>query len=168
MDFYDLVAQVVQLLQQQGRATYRGLKFQFKLDDEALEALKDELLFSHPVVDQDGRGLVWTDVVGDASVLPSQPAQTSEQPDKQLERPVDVAPSVEPHTPDAERRQLTVMFVDMVGSTSLSGQLDPEDLRDVVRAYQTTCTEVVQRYDGHVAQLLGDGLLVYFRLPPGT
>ncbi len=47
MDFYDVVAQVVQLLQQQGRVTYRGLKFQFKLDDETLEALKDELLFAH-------------------------------------------------------------------------------------------------------------------------
>ena len=59
-DFYEIVGQVVQLLQQQGRATYRGLKFQFKLDDETLEALKEELLFSHPVVDEDGKGLVWT------------------------------------------------------------------------------------------------------------
>src|SRR5262249_5364963 len=65
-------------------------------------------------------------------------------------------------TPDAERRQLTVMFCDLVESTKLASQLDPEDWRDVVRAYQQVCTEVIQRYDGHIAQLLGDGLLIYF------
>jgi class 3 adenylate cyclase len=69
------------------------------------------------------------------------------------------------HDPDAERRQLTVMFCDLVDSTSLSGQLDPEDLRQVVRAYQTTCAEVIQRFSGHIAQYLGDGLLVYFGYP---
>src|SRR5262249_42903707 len=65
----------------------------------------------------------------------------------------------------AERRQLTVMFCDLVGSTALSAQLDPEDLREVVRAYQETCTTVIRRYDGHIAQHLGDGLLVYFGYP---
>src|SRR5713101_960007 len=68
-------------------------------------------------------------------------------------------------TPEAERRQLTVMFCDLVGSTALSAQLDPEELREVVRAYQETCTEVIQRYEGHIAQHLGDGLLVYFGYP---
>src|SRR5262249_42973932 len=68
-------------------------------------------------------------------------------------------------TPDAERRQLTVMFCDLVDSTKLSSRLDPEEYRDVVRAYQTACTEVIRRYDGHIAQLLGDGLLVYFGYP---
>src|SRR5262249_52319200 len=67
--------------------------------------------------------------------------------------------------PEAERRQLTVMFCDLVDSTKLSSQLDPEDWRDVVRAYQRVCTDVIQRYDGHIAQLLGDGLLVYFGYP---
>ena len=67
--------------------------------------------------------------------------------------------------PEAERRQLTVMFCDLVGSTMLSGQLDPENLREVVRAYQETAAGVVQRYDGHIAQYLGDGLLVYFGYP---
>jgi class 3 adenylate cyclase/predicted ATPase len=57
------------------------------------------------------------------------------------------------------------MFSDLVESTKLSSQLDPEEYRDVVRAYQATCTEVIQRYDGHIAQLLGDGLLVYFGYP---
>jgi class 3 adenylate cyclase len=57
------------------------------------------------------------------------------------------------------------MFCDLVDSTSLAGRLDPEDYREVVRAYQATCTEVIRRYDGHIAQLLGDGLLVYFGYP---
>jgi class 3 adenylate cyclase len=57
------------------------------------------------------------------------------------------------------------MFCDLVDSTALSGQLDPEEYREVVRAYQATCTEVIRRYDGHIAQLLGDGLLVYFSYP---
>ena len=66
---------------------------------------------------------------------------------------------------EAERRQLTVMFCDLVGSTTLSAQLDPEEYREVVRAYQDTCTEVIRRYDGQIAQHLGDGLLVYFGYP---
>ncbi len=65
----------------------------------------------------------------------------------------------------AERRQLTVMFCDLVGSTALSELLDPEELREVVRAYQATCTDAIQRYAGHIAQHLGDGLLVYFGYP---
>src|SRR2546426_3022864 len=57
------------------------------------------------------------------------------------------------------------MFCDVVDSTKLSSQLDPEDYRDVVRAYQRVCTEVVQLYEGYIAQYLGDGLLVYFGYP---
>jgi hypothetical protein len=60
MAFYEVLEQVLALLQRHGRVTYRALKLQFKLDDETLEALKGELLFTHPVVDEDGRGLVWT------------------------------------------------------------------------------------------------------------
>ena len=67
--------------------------------------------------------------------------------------------------PEAERRQLTVVFCDLVGSTDLSGQLDPEDLRDVVRAYQESAAEVIRTYEGHIAQYLGDGLLIYFGFP---
>ena len=67
--------------------------------------------------------------------------------------------------PEAERRQLTVLFCDLVDSTVLATRLDPEDLRDVVRAYQDTCAKVIARFDGHIAQYLGDGLLVYFGYP---
>ncbi len=58
-----------------------------------------------------------------------------------------------------------MLFCDLVDSTTLAGQLDPEDLREVVRAYQQLCAEVIQRFDGHIAQYLGDGLLVYFGYP---
>jgi class 3 adenylate cyclase len=69
------------------------------------------------------------------------------------------------HKDEAERRQLTVMFCDLVGSTSLSEQLDPEDLRDIVRSYQDACAEVIDQYHGYIGQYLGDGLLVYFGYP---
>jgi class 3 adenylate cyclase/predicted ATPase len=66
---------------------------------------------------------------------------------------------------EGERRQLTVMFCDVVGSTALSERLDPEEWRAVVRNYQAACTAVIRRFEGHVAQYLGDGLLVYFGYP---
>ena len=74
-------------------------------------------------------------------------------------------PATERGAPEAERRQLTVLFCDLVDSTRLAAQLDPEDLRQVVRAYQETCAEVIQRFEGSIAQYLGDGLLVYFGYP---
>jgi class 3 adenylate cyclase len=67
--------------------------------------------------------------------------------------------------PEAERRQLTVMFADLVGSTALSRRLDPEDMREVIRAYQNACVGVITRFEGFVAKLMGDGVLVYFGWP---
>lgn len=65
----------------------------------------------------------------------------------------------------SERRQLTVMFCDIVGSTELAERLDPEELRDVLNDYHGVCADAVKRFDGHVAQYLGDGVLVYFGYP---
>ena len=65
----------------------------------------------------------------------------------------------------AERRQLTVMFVDLVGSTALSAELDPEDMRELIRTYQNTVAGEITRFDGHIAQYLGDGVLAYFGWP---
>src|SRR6202008_4116743 len=65
----------------------------------------------------------------------------------------------------AERRQLTVMFCDLVDSTMLSARLDPEDLRDVLRAYHNGCASVVKNFEGFVAKYMGDGVLVYFGYP---
>jgi class 3 adenylate cyclase/predicted ATPase len=66
---------------------------------------------------------------------------------------------------EAERRQLTVLFCDLVGSTELAARLDPEDLREVMRAYQVACANVVCGFEGHVARFLGDGVLAYFGWP---
>ena len=70
-----------------------------------------------------------------------------------------------PPVREAERRQLTVVFIDLVGSTELSQRFDPEEMRDVIRAYQSAVSAEIARYEGHVAKLMGDGVLAYFGWP---
>src|SRR5215471_14525217 len=163
MDFYEVVGQVRALLQRQGRVSYRALKRHFGVDDAFIEDLKEELLYAHAsAVQADDRGFTWTDKPEDIEVTTRQPDQPASQRTAQKEPPIQIAPPpTNHHIPEAERRQLTVMFCDLVDSTKLSGQLDPEEYREVVRVYQLACTEVITRFDGHVAQLLGDGLLIY-------
>jgi class 3 adenylate cyclase len=88
-------------------------------------------------------------------------------PARKAARPAASPPALQsrPATPEAERRQLTVMFCDLVGSTPLAEKLDPEELREVILAYQQTCAEQIQRFDGYLARYIGDGLLVYFGYP---
>jgi TOMM system kinase/cyclase fusion protein len=167
MDFYTVLDQVLTLLRQRGRVSYRALKRQFQLDDETLADLTAELLYAHrPVVEEEGSGLVWR---GDVSTAPESPSPVL-QPDTPLSVQDSSStrsaspPTIPPHR-EAERRQLTVLFCDLVDSTALAGQLDPEDLREVVRAYQATCAEVIQQFEGYIAQYLGDGLLIYFGYP---
>ncbi|MFL5513104.1 MAG: AAA family ATPase, partial [Gemmatimonadales bacterium] len=166
MTFEEILDQAIAMLQRRGRLTYGALQRQFQLDDAALATLKDELLYSQPhVVDDAGRGLVWTGATGTTPDLsPSPPPPLSaESPQGQT---VQVAPPPgAPRSADAERRQLTVLFCDLVDSTGLASQLDPEELRQVVQAYQATCAKVIARFEGHIAQYLGDGLLVYFGYP---
>src|SRR5262249_34979366 len=140
------------------------LKRQFQLDDAALEDLKNELIEGQRVaVDEDGRVLVWT---GDASTPSESVASPPPQQEALLAAPhTRVASPAAAPLPDAERRQRTVLFCALVDSTVLARQLDPEDLRAVVRAYQDTCAKVIARFEGHIAQYLGDGLLVYFGYP---
>ena len=161
MTFYEMLEQVVELLQRHGRMSYRALKAQFDLDDDRLDLLKEELIDIQQIAsDQDGRMLVWAD---ESRTAPADAAVPWPQAER-LPTPLEASPSGL-GAADAERRQLTVMFVDLVGSTSLSGRLDPEDLREVVRAYQAACAEVILQFDGYIAQHLGDGLLVYFGWP---
>src|SRR5262249_12200130 len=167
MTFEELLDQVLAMLQRRGRVSYRTLTRQFALDEADLEDLKEAILFAHPqVVDETGRGLVWTDDAGAVPLPAPDSPQPVEQPGTPLPRTGYIAvPPSEPSTPDAERRQLTVLFCDLVDSTVLARQLDPEELREVVRAYQEVCAKVIARFDGHIAQYLGDGLLVYFGYP---
>jgi len=166
MTFDEILTQVLELLQREGRVTYRALKRRFALDDDYLEDLKGEIIKAKRLaVDEDGEVLVWTGaspVSGSTfQVSGSQPpAPSTQHPDARRQTLGSSRGARE-----AERRQLTVMFCDLVGSTALSEQLDPEELREVVRAYQQTCAAVIGRFAGHIAQYLGDGLLVYFGYP---
>jgi class 3 adenylate cyclase len=167
MEFYEILDQILALLQRHGRVTYGALKRQFQLDDAYLEDLKAEIIEARQLaVDQDGRVLVWSGGVGTTLEPAPQPLPAASQSILQEDHlsPHVVSPPA-PRTADAERRQLTVLFCDVVDSTVLASQLDPEDLRTMVRAYQETCAEVIRRFDGHIAQYLGDGLLVYFGYP---
>src|SRR5215831_17149012 len=167
MTFEEILDQAIAMLQRRGRLTYSTLKRQFQLDDAALDDLKNELIEGQRVaVDERGNVLVWTggtDVspqIAPPGPQPGAPPDTSEA-QRTPSRPAPAAPALH----DAERRQLTVLFCDLVDSTALASRLDPEDLRTVVQVYQATCAEVIQRFDGHIAQHLGDGLLVYFGYP---
>jgi TOMM system kinase/cyclase fusion protein len=167
MDFVAVMDQVIALLRHRGRLTYRTLQLQFQLDETHLEVLKDELIYDQRLaVDEGGRVLVWTGGAATPSLLlppSSQPASQSATLEAALPRTA-LLPAA-PSMPEAERRQLTVLFCDLVDSTVLASQLDPEEWREVVRAYQDTCAKVIARFEGHVAQYLGDGLLVYFGYP---
>src|SRR4029453_8093472 len=152
MNFYDVLDQVVDLLQRRRRVTYRALKLQFKLDDETLEALKDELLKAQRLaVDEGGEVLVW---IGDTTTAPTR-SQATPQPEpppatSAIQAAQVLSPPAAPPSLEAERRQLTVLFCDLVDSTAFSSQLDPEDLREVVRAYQAICADVIQQFEGHI------------------
>src|SRR5262245_35535279 len=102
---------------------------------------------------------------GCGTTLQGQPAALASR-DHSTASAVPPAPrAAVPSTLEAERRQLTVMFCDLVGSTPLAEQLDPEDLRQVILAYQETCAEQIRRFEGYLARYVGDGLLVYFGYP---
>ena len=164
MKFSEIVKQAAALLQEKGRITYRVLKREFHLDEEQLEDLKEDLLFSHPEIEEaDGRGLVWTGGEANRKQTPAQEDSRS-TPSDSLNSHVP-APRPQPTAVEGDRRQLTVMFCDLVSSTVLSTQLDPEDLHAIVSAYQAACRQVIERYEGYIAQYLGDGILVYFGYP---
>jgi class 3 adenylate cyclase/predicted ATPase len=167
MTFYEVLEQVIALLQRHGRVTYRALKRHFDLDDDYLDDLKAELIEARQLaVDEAGKVLVWTGEAAVTRVPGPTPLPPVDSPETQPASPRRIASLVsEPRAPEAERRQLTVLFCDLVDSTRLARQLDPEDLREVIRTYQAACVAVIQRFAGHVAQYLGDGLLVYFGYP---
>jgi TOMM system kinase/cyclase fusion protein len=169
MTFEEILDQAIAMLQRRGRVTYRTLRLQFQLDEEQLEALKEALIDAERLaIDEEGRVLVWA---GPPASSPAANASRVVAQDSALDQapPVADVPATAaghvPRLPDAERRQLTVLFCDLVDSTVLASQLDPEELREVVRAYQEACAKVIARFEGYIAQYLGDGLLVYFGYP---
>src|SRR5262245_44478689 len=161
MTFDEVLAQVVDLLQREGQVSYRALKRRFALDDDYLEDLKAELIQAKQLaLDEDGVVLAWAGAATTAAAARREAMPPSAPPGEQAVLPEAPGPSRD--RPEAERRQLTVLFCDLVDSTVLAGRLDPEEWRDVGRAYQETSAKVIARFEGHIAQYLGDGLLVYF------
>src|SRR5262249_10998214 len=165
MDFYEVLDQVVDLLRQRGRVAYRVLKLQFKLDDEALEALKDELIYSQRLaVDTEGKVLV---LVGDSSAAPPLDATPA-----QVQAPFAYTP---PHLTDqilaarpaleGERKQVTVLFADLKDSTELIRGLDPEAAQQLLDPAIHLMMEAVHRFEGTVNQVLGDGIMALFGAP---
>src|SRR5216684_9350428 len=126
MTFDEMLTQIIDLLKRQGRVSYGALKRRFDLNDDYLDDLKDELLYVHPVRDDEGRGLVWAGNVEGTIDTPAPPPQAIPSTPTQATPSVEAAsPVVTSRTPEAERRQLTVMFCDLVESTKLASQLDP-------------------------------------------
>jgi TOMM system kinase/cyclase fusion protein len=175
--FDEILVQVLELLQREGRVSYRALKRRFALDDEYLEDLKAEIVKAKKLAkDEDGDVLVWTGKPGERRAESGERRKRRAESGKRraknkeqgraAQEPKD-APRSTPSAPraDGERRQLTVLFCDLVDSTTLSERLDPEEYREVVRTYHETCAGVISHYGGHTAQHLGDGLLVYFSYP---
>ena len=172
MDFLEIVEQARAALQSKGRITYRTLQRQFALDDVALEDLKDELLFADPQITEiDGRGLVWTGD-GQAPAPPSHPALSRPQapasytPQHLADRILAEQAAMESRgSADGERKTITALFADLKGSTALIEGLDPEEARAIIDPALQLMMDAVHRYDGYVAQALGDGIFALFGAP---
>ncbi len=176
MDFYEVLDQVVDLLKQRGRASYRALKLQFQLDDETLEALQEEILYSQPlVVGDEGRGLIWigdTDTATDTLATPSITAPTSLPPMEPEREPVSYTP---PHLAEkilqsksaleGERKHVSVLFCDLANSTPLAEQIGPENMHALLNGFFELALNEVHRYEGTINQFLGDGFMAIMGAP---
>ena len=165
MDFVAVVDQVIALLRQRCRVAYRTLKRQFQLDDEALEDLKIELIDSQRVaIDEQGTVLVWT---GEAASPPA-PAATLASTSVPLGyTPPYLAEKIltSRNALEGERKQVTVLFADLKGSTALIEGLDPEEARRLLDPALHLMMDAVHRYEGTVNQVLGDGIMALFGAP---
>jgi class 3 adenylate cyclase/tetratricopeptide (TPR) repeat protein len=167
MDFDALLAQVRDLLQRQGRVSYRALKLRFQLDDEALAALTDELIYAERVaVDEDGRVLAWT---GDTTPASAPPLGSTAPPTRV---PLTYTPSylaekilTSKTALEGERKQVTVLFADLKGSMELLADRDPEDARAILDPVLERMMAAVHRYEGTVNQVMGDGIMALFGAP---
>jgi class 3 adenylate cyclase len=167
MDFTALRTQVIALLQREQRLSYRALKRQFALDDEDLEALKDELLYAKRLaVDEDGRVLVWTGETGTtapAAAAPTEPpaqAPLTYTPPYLAEKILTSRSAME-----GERKQVTVLFADLKGSMEVLADRDPEEARQLLDPVLDRMMAAVHRYEGTVNQIMGDGIMALFGAP---
>ena len=151
MSFIEMLGRAKALLREHGRLSFRALEREFDLDAEGVDVLVEELVDVQQVAAREGKVLSW---VGPAST------RAASGPVVQVPPPAVTAPLAE-----AERRQLTVMFCDLVGSTDIAQRLDAEEWRNLLHAYHEIAGGPIARHEGRVAQVLGDGLLVYFGHP---
>ena len=173
MKFSEIVKQAVVLLQESGRVSYRALKREFGLDDETLEDLKEELLYANPqIVDDEGRGLIWNGEIEqakaaiDSHLQPQPQSPASYTPPHLAERILAEQAAMEARgASDGERKTITALFADLKGSTALIEGLDPEDARAIIDPALQIMMDAVHRYDGYVAQALGDGIFALFGAP---
>ncbi len=165
MDFYAILDQVIAILRQRQRVTYRALKRQFNLDDDYLEDLKAELIQGQRLaVDEEGAVLVWS---GDATsppvlVVPSTPARAPliYTPPYLAEKILTSKSALE-----GERKQVTVLFADLKGSMELLADRDPEEARQLLDPVLERMMAAVHRYEGTVNQVMGDGIMALFGAP---
>jgi class 3 adenylate cyclase len=165
--FEEMLDQAIAMLQRRGRLTYRTLQLQFQLDEVHLEALKDELIYGQRLaVDEDGRVLVWT---GDLGTAPPAPVTLAGRPTR---TPLTYTPPylaekifTSRSALEGERKQVTVLFADLTGSTELIRDLDPEQARAILDPALHAMMEAVHRYKGTVNQALGDGIMALFGAP---
>src|SRR5438132_13228033 len=155
------------MLHQHGRVSYRALKRQFAIQDDYLEDLTDAVLFAHPEArDEEGRGLVWIGDTGTASAAASAPVE-SPGPAPVAYTPPYLAEKIltSKSALEGERKQVTVLFADLKGSTELIRDLDPEQARAILDPALHAMMEAVHRYEGTVNQVLGDGIMALFGAP---
>src|SRR5712692_356845 len=167
MTFEEILDQAIAMLQRRGRLTYGTLKRQFQLDDAALDDLKDELIYGQRVAaDEDGRVLVWTGETGTAAPALTVPAETPVQAPL-IYTPPYLAEKIftSRSALEGERKQVTVLFADLKGSTALIEGLDPEEARRLLDPALHVMMDAVHRYEGTVNQVLGDGIIALFGAP---
>src|SRR5215468_9298286 len=167
MDFVAVVDQVITLLRQRGRVTYRTLQRQFQLDEDALADLLTELRYAYrDDILEEAQGLLW--VGNTLSTLPATTAPAA---------PTALAPRT--YTPaylaeqiltsrralEGERKQVTVLFADLKGSTELLAERDPEEARQLLDPVLEHMMTAVHRYEGTVNQVMGDGIMALFGAP---
>ena len=167
MDFYAVLDDIRALLQRRGRVTYRALKVQFQLDDEHLEALKEELIEAEQLaVDEQGKVLVWAGAP--ASAPPPMPLPATDQEQAPLSyTPPYLAEKILTSRSglEGERKQVTVLFADIKDSTELIKELDPEAAQQLLDPALHAMMDAVHRYEGTVNQVLGDGIMALFGAP---
>ena len=171
MTFDEVLEQSIDMLKRRGRVSYGALRRQFALDDDYLEDLKIELVEVLEVAtDKDDKMLVWQGETDQSS--PSEPPPSSLQspsnytPQHLAERIRAEQTAMESRgSADGERKTITALFADLKGSTTLIEGLDPEEARAIIDPALQLMMDAVHRYDGYVAQALGDGIFALFGAP---